>query len=60
MGHRWRDLWLEIEVRHVASFPFFRLSLRSDWGTPRQAEQNRHPRIAANGREAAGSRRRAA
>ena len=31
MNHRWRDLWFELVVQPLSSFPYVRLSIRPVW-----------------------------
>ena len=58
MRHRWRDWWLVIEIRRVSRFPYLRLGVRSEWGTPDQAMQNGSPDFTANSRQTSGSQHR--
>lgn len=60
MGHRWRDLWLEIEVRRRASFPYLRLRLRSVWDAPERAEEHDRPHLASSHQASGSQQRRAA
>jgi hypothetical protein len=60
MGHRLRDMWLEIEVRRLASFPYVRLSLRPVWDDADRAEESSRPRFATNRPQVSDSRPRRA
>jgi len=59
MGQRWRDLWLEIEVRRLTSFPYLRLRVRSVSDLDR-AKQNTSPHFAKISGQVPGLQRRRA
>ena len=60
MGHRLRDLWVEVEVRHQPRFPYLRLSIRSAWAGPDRLVQYERPRSTNSHRSTDSQERRAA